>query len=68
VSNAVRQAALWLRRSWAALREITGDDAYDRYLAHLRRCQEPHGHAPLTRADFFAAEQRRKWNGVRRCC
>jgi len=56
----------WLQRFWAALREVSGDDAYERYLAHLRAC--PESHAPLTRAAFFAAEQRRKWDGVRRCC
>jgi uncharacterized short protein YbdD (DUF466 family) len=68
VINVIRQAARWLARSWAALREISGDDAYERYLARLRARPAPHTHAPLTRAAFFAAEQRRKWDGVRRCC
>jgi uncharacterized short protein YbdD (DUF466 family) len=68
VIDAVRQAAFWLSRSWAALREVTGDDAYERYLAHRRDCPAQQEHAPLTRAAFFAAEQRRKWDGVRRCC
>ena len=56
-----------LRRFWATVREITGDDAYERYLAHWR---EHHvgKDAPLGRAAFFLAEQRRKWDGVRRCC
>ena len=66
--NAVQRAARWLSRSWAALREVSGDDAYERYLAHLRACPARQNHAPLTRAAFFAAEQRRKWDGVRRCC
>lgn len=56
-----------LRRIWAVLRELTGDDAYERYLAHWRA-----GHAadraPLDRAAFCREEQRRKWEGVRRCC
>ena len=56
-----------LGRSWALVRELSGDDAYERYLVHLRECPA-HPHAPLTRAAFFAAEQRRKWEGVRRCC
>jgi uncharacterized short protein YbdD (DUF466 family) len=47
---------------------MTGDDAYERYLAHLRTCSASQGHVPLTRAAFFAAEQRRKWDGLRRCC
>lgn len=68
MTSALRQASGWLRRGWLALRELSGDDAYERYLAHLSECSAPHGHAPLTRAAFFAAEQRRKWDGVRRCC
>lgn len=66
--DAIRDVSRWLGRSWAALREMSGDDAYERYLAHLDECPAPHGHPPLTRAAFFAAEQRRKWDGVRRCC
>ena len=58
----------WLQRFWAALREVSGDDAYERYLAHLCARPEAQSHAPLTRAAFFAAEQCRKWDGVRRCC
>jgi uncharacterized short protein YbdD (DUF466 family) len=57
-----------LRRIWAALREVTGDDAYERYVAHwhARHCAD--GAAPLDRAAFCREEQRRKWEGVRRCC
>jgi uncharacterized short protein YbdD (DUF466 family) len=68
VIDAIRQVSRWLGRTWAALREATGDDAYERYLAHRRECPAQEPHAPLTRAAFFAAEQRRKWDGVRRCC
>jgi uncharacterized short protein YbdD (DUF466 family) len=68
VISAIRQASRWLGLSWAALREVSGDDAYERYLAHLRECPANERHAPLTRAAFFAAEQRRKWEGMRRCC
>ncbi len=56
-----------LRRLWATLRQISGDDAYERYLAHWRERHADEG-APLARAAFFRAEQRRKWDGVRRCC
>jgi uncharacterized short protein YbdD (DUF466 family) len=62
------------RRFWATLRELTGDDAYERYLAHWREHHAGDGaplareDAPLGRAAFFRAEQRRKWDGVRRCC
>jgi uncharacterized short protein YbdD (DUF466 family) len=57
-----------LRRVWAVIRELTGDDAYERYLAHWRARHAPEGKAPLDRAAFCREEQRRKWEGVRRCC
>ena len=53
---------------WAAIRELTGDDAYERYLAHWRTRHALEGAAPLDRAAFCRDEQRRKWEGVRRCC
>lgn len=56
------------RRLWALLREITGDDAYERYLAHWRSHHATHERTPLDRAAFCREEQRRKWDGVRRCC
>lgn len=59
---------LALRRVWALLRELTGDDAYERYLAHWRTQHAADGGAPLDRASFCRDEQRRKWEGVRRCC
>jgi uncharacterized short protein YbdD (DUF466 family) len=56
-----------LHRVWAALRELTGDDAYERYVEHWRARHGADG-APLDRAAFYREEQRRKWDGVRRCC
>jgi uncharacterized short protein YbdD (DUF466 family) len=50
------------------LREATGDDAYERYLAHWRAHHSTTERAPLDRAAFCREEQRRKWEGVRRCC
>ena len=50
------------------LRELTGDDAYERYLAHWRARHAADGAAPLDRAAFYREELRRKWDGVRRCC
>jgi uncharacterized short protein YbdD (DUF466 family) len=55
-----------LRRAWQWLRRASGDDAYERYRAH--QCREHAPAAPLTRAQFYAREQERKWNGVNRCC
>ena len=56
------------RRAWTWLREVTGDDAYERYLAHWRARHAADGAVPLDRATFCREEQRRKWDGVRRCC
>ena len=57
-----------LCRAWDLLREMTGDDAYERYLAHWRSHPSSSDAAPLDRAAFYREEQRRKWEGVRRCC
>jgi len=58
----------WLKHCWAALREVSGDDAYERYAAHWRTQHAASGATPLDRAAFFKEEQRRKWEGVKRCC
>jgi uncharacterized short protein YbdD (DUF466 family) len=57
-----------LRRLWGNLRALTGDDAYERYVRHWHAQHSHDGGAPLERAAFFREEQRRKWEGVRRCC
>ncbi|BBL72686.1 YbdD/YjiX family protein [Methylogaea oryzae] len=54
--------------AWRGLRRVSGDDAYERYLDHWRRCHAGEGGEPLSRRAFFRAELERKWNGVRRCC
>jgi putative selenoprotein len=54
---------------WQLLRRATGDDAYERYLAHRATCKESEERGPvLDRRAFYLAEQRRKWSGVNRCC
>jgi uncharacterized short protein YbdD (DUF466 family) len=58
-----------LQRLWRVIREVTGDDAYERYLTHWRAEHAAvAGPQPLDRASFYREEQRRKWDGVRRCC
>jgi uncharacterized short protein YbdD (DUF466 family) len=58
-----------VRRGWRWLREVSGDDAYERYLAHWHALHRADAAEPLVdRAAFFKMEQRRKWEGVRRCC
>jgi uncharacterized short protein YbdD (DUF466 family) len=60
--------ALWecARALWHGLRTATGDDAYERYLAHqrLRHPREP----LMSRREFSAEATGRKWGGVNRCC
>ena len=57
-----------LRQFWQGLREIAGEDAYERYLAHWHGHHAQEGDDPLSREAFFKQELERKWNGVRRCC
>ena len=57
-----------LRRIWSLLREVTGDDAYERYVAHWRASHSTDATGPLDRSSFYREEQRRKWEGIRRCC
>ena len=55
-----------LRRFWQAVRRLSGDDAYERYLQQFAE----HGHEgePLSREEFFKQWQDGKWKGVKRCC
>ena len=55
-----------MRRFWAGLRAVTGDDAYERYLAHHRETHP--GEAPLARDQYFRDRQERKWSKISRCC
>jgi uncharacterized short protein YbdD (DUF466 family) len=54
------------KQAWRLLRQVTGDDAYDRYLAH--QTHHHHGEQPLTRAEFYRQQLDRRWRGVNRCC
>jgi uncharacterized short protein YbdD (DUF466 family) len=49
------------------IRNMSGDAAYDRYLAHWRLNHKGEG-APLDRKTFFKQQQERKWNKPNRCC
>jgi len=48
-----------------ALRALSGDDAYERYLTHHARA---HGGPPLGRRQFYREREERKWSGISRCC
>jgi uncharacterized short protein YbdD (DUF466 family) len=62
-----------LKTFWKAVRRLSGDDAYERYLEHYARCHTDNGghdegEGPLSRAEFFKQWQNRKWDGIKRCC
>lgn len=55
-----------LKKAWQLLRELSGDDAYERYVRHhaIHHAEEP----LLNRQEFFKQAQQKKWHGVKRCC
>ena len=55
-----------LKRAWGYLRQVTGDDAYERYVAH--HAQVHADQPPLTREQFFRQRQDEKWSKVSRSC
>jgi uncharacterized short protein YbdD (DUF466 family) len=55
-----------MQSCWRALRQLSGDDGYERYLAH-RAATHP-GTSPLSRCAWFAKQQQQKWSGINRCC
>ena len=58
---------LRLKRLWQAIRTLTGEDAYERYLDHWRDHHGGEG-APLDRKSYYKQRQDRKWSGINRCC
>jgi uncharacterized short protein YbdD (DUF466 family) len=51
---------------WQALRSLSGDDAYERYLRHAA-AHHP-GEPLMTRRDFYRDAEEARWSGVSRCC
>jgi uncharacterized short protein YbdD (DUF466 family) len=60
--------ALWrlLWSAWRFTRQLSGDDAYERYMQHMARAHP--GQMPLSRAQHYALRQDEKWNRLSRCC
>ena len=54
-----------LKSLWSGIRELSGDDAYERYVAHHTK---HHDGVLLSREVFFKQWQDGKWQGVKRCC
>ncbi len=59
--SAISRLLSWPRRTWRLARALSGDDAYDRYLAHSR-AHHPDG-ATLDRRQFYLREQERRYSG-----
>ncbi|MEQ1560233.1 MAG: YbdD/YjiX family protein [Methyloglobulus sp.] len=59
---------LRLKRVWRAVRQLSGDDAYERYLRHYANHHQGNKEPPLTKAEFFKRWQDGLWDGVKRCC
>jgi uncharacterized short protein YbdD (DUF466 family) len=53
-------------KCWRTLRQLSGDDGYERYLEHHAAAHP--GTSPLSRSAWFAKRQQQKWSGVSRCC
>ena len=66
VAVGVATVGRWLTAGWRYLREVSGDDAYERYLAH--HAAKHANTKPMTPKEYFAERQRQKWSGVTRCC
>ena len=56
----------WLKKVWCNVRQLSGDDAYERYLQH--HAEHHIDEAPLDREAFFKEWQDNKWKGIKRCC
>lgn len=61
--NSVRQ---FLSSGLSLLRGVTGDDAYEKYLAHMQG-NEPAA-TPMTEKEFFRAQMEQKWSCINGCC
>jgi uncharacterized short protein YbdD (DUF466 family) len=61
-----------IKRVWQTVRQLSGDDAYERYLQNYAKAHHVESgcacHPPLSKAAFFKQWQDKKWNGIRRCC
>jgi uncharacterized short protein YbdD (DUF466 family) len=62
-SKPVRQ---FLSAGLSLLRGVTGDDAYEKYVAHLARTSP--GEEPLSAQAFFRAQMEQKWSCINGCC
>ena len=62
----LKRMSNYCARIWSAVRELSGDDAYERYCAH--QASHHANQCVLTRKEFFQQQQEQKWTGIKRCC
>ena len=55
---------LWI--AWRFVRQVSGDDAYERYGEHMARVHP--GQLTMSRSQYFRFCQNQKWNRITRCC
>ena len=55
-----------LQQGWRFVRQLSGDDAYERYLAYHVACHPET--PPLSRKEYFQHQQQQKWSCIKRCC
>jgi len=55
-----------LRTGWYFIRQVTGDDAYERYREHLQRAHP--GQTAMTRGEYYRSRTEQKWTRITRCC
>jgi uncharacterized short protein YbdD (DUF466 family) len=69
MAKTISVAKIGLTQAWWWLRQITGDAAYENYLAHSRATTRPELAAPkMSRAEFYADSLRRRYSTINRCC
>ncbi len=56
----------FLSSGLSLLRGVTGDDAYDKYLAHMQGSAPQE--TPMSAREFFRAQLENKWNCISGCC
>jgi len=61
--NPVRQ---FLSSGLSLLRGVTGDDAYEKYIAHVRS-STPDAE-PMSEREFFRAQMEQRWTCISGCC
>jgi uncharacterized short protein YbdD (DUF466 family) len=61
-----RSVRQFLSSGLSLLRGVTGDDAYDKYLAHMRASRP--GEPPMSAREFYRAQLENRWSCINGCC